>query len=148
MSRPTGVLRPRPGTFEVAVSYDGGVSTASEFAYGPPPPGGFYAYRPIVVPTDLDALQGPLEGAVRLPSHIDTSARGWYDLADPKRREMLYAVVIREAWRDEDFAAWLNRDALLEAWPRLSLPRPVRAKWEAQHPVLAAGRAEAGVSTP
>ena len=61
---------------------------------------------------------------------------------------MLYAVVILEAWREEDFAAWLNRDALIESWPRLSRPRPVRAKWEEQHPVLAARRVEADVPAP
>lgn len=128
--------------------HDGGVTTTSEFAYGPPPAGGFYAYRSVVVPAQLDTLQGPLEGVVKLPSHIDTSARACYDLADPRRREMLYAVVILEAWRDEDFAAWLNRDALIDSWPRLSLPRPVRAKWEARHPILAARRVEAGDPAP
>jgi hypothetical protein len=101
-----------------------------------------------VVPADLDILQGPLEGVVKLPAHIDTSARARYDLSDPRRREMLYAVVILEAWKDEDFAAWLNRDALIDAWPRLSLPRQVRAMWEARHPVLAARRVEAGVAAP
>jgi hypothetical protein len=125
-----------------------GVSATEELPYGPPPPGGFYAFRPIAVPADLDALQGPLSGVVQLPSHIDTSARAWYDLADIRRRGMLYAVVILEAWRDEDFAAWLNRDALIELWPDLQLPRPVRARWEAKHPVLAARRAEAGLPAP
>lgn len=126
--------------------YHGGVSTIPVSEFGPR--GGFYAYRPIVVPADLDALRGPLEGVVRLPSHIDTSVRARYDLADPQGRRMLYAVVILEAWRDEDFAAWLNRDALIDCWSRLSLPRPVRAKWEEQHPVLAASRVEAGVLAP
>ena len=47
------------------------MSTTSEYAYGLPPPGGFHAYRPIVVAADLDALQGPLQGVVRelLPGH-------------------------------------------------------------------------------
>jgi len=124
------------------------VSKTPEFAYGPPPAGGFYAYRPIEVPTDLDALRGPLEGVVRIPSHIDTSSRAWYDLAEPRRREVLYAVFILQAWKDEDFAAWLNRDALIDCWPRLRLPRPVRAKWEAHHPVLAARRVQTGVPAP
>jgi hypothetical protein len=124
------------------------VSTSEELPYGPPPPGGFYAFRPIVVPAALDALQGPLSGVVRLPSHIDTSARAWYDLADVRRRGMLYAVVILDGWRDEDFAAWLNRNALIELWPDLQLPRPVRARWEAKHPVLDARRAGAGHPAP
>jgi hypothetical protein len=113
------------------------VSTTPEFAYGPPPPGGFYDFRPIVVPEDLESLRGPLEGVVQLPSDIDTSARAWFDLSDEWDREMLYRIVILEAWREEDFAAWLNRGALVELWPKLRLPRPVRAKWEARHPVLA-----------
>ena len=121
------------------------MSTSSEFAYGPPPPGGFYAFRPIVVPADLDALQGPLEGVVQLPSHIDASARASYDLADKWDREMVYRIVILESFRDEDFAAWLNRDALVKLWPKIHLPRPVRAKWEALHPVLAARGAGPGV---
>lgn len=114
------------------------MSTTSEFAYGRPPPGGFYAHRRIAVPADLDRLRGPLVGRVRLPLHLDGSARSTYDLGDPRRRAMLYEVVILEGWREEDFAAWLNRDALIEAWPRLYLPRPVRAAWEARHPALAA----------
>jgi hypothetical protein len=61
---------------------------------------------------------------------------------------MLYAVVILEAWRQEDFAVWLNRDALIELWPDLQLPRPVRARWEGKHPVLVARRAEAGLPAP
>jgi hypothetical protein len=139
-ARPT----PRGG----ARRHDGGMSTTSGYAYGPPPPGGFYAYRPIVVPADLDSLRGPLEGVVRIPSHIDTSARAWYDLADEGDREMLYRIVILEAWKDEDFAVWLNRDALVELWPCIHLPRPVRAKWEAHHPVLAARGAGPGVPRP
>ncbi len=111
---------------------------ASEDVHEPPPAGGFYAFRPIVVPTSLDGFRGPLEGVVQIPSHIDTSARAWYDLADPRAREMLYAVVILEAWTDEDFGTWLDREALIDCWPRLSLPRPVRAQWEAAHAVLAA----------
>jgi hypothetical protein len=85
---------------------------------------------------------------VRIPTHIDTSARAWYDLADARDREMLYRIVILEAWKDEDFAAWLNRDALVDLWPSIHLPRPVRAKWEGCHPVLAARGAGPGVPQP
>src|SRR5205807_4961825 len=70
----------RPPPREETRRHDGGVTTTSEFAYGPPPAGGFYAYRSVVVPADLDILQGPLEGIVKLPAHIDTSARARYDL--------------------------------------------------------------------
>lgn len=103
------------------------------------PRGGWYAaYRTIHVPADLNVLRGPLRGKVQLPLHLDASAQATYDLGDARRRWLLYEVVILEAWRDEDFGAWLNRDALVEAWPSLYLPRPVRAAWEARHPALAA----------
>jgi hypothetical protein len=112
------------------------------------PRGGWYAYRSIPVPADLDALRGPLVGLVQLPLHLDGSARSTYDLSDPRRRASMYQVVILEAWQDKDFAAWLDRDALIEGWPQLRLPRPVRAAWEARHPILAARGASQAVPQP
>lgn len=47
-------------------------------------------------------------------------------------------VVLAEAGSADDLATWLNRDALLEAWPSLYLPRLVRRAWEDRHPELAA----------
>ena len=129
------------------ILHDGVVSATPVSEFGPR--GGWYApYRTIHVVSDLDALRGPVEGKVRLPLHLDASARAAYDLADVRRRSLLYEVVILEAWKDEDFAAWLNRDALVEAWPTLYLPRPVRAAWEARHPVLAARGAGPDVPRP
>jgi hypothetical protein len=120
----------------LAVSYDGVVSARPVSEFGPR--GGWYAqYRAVHLPADLNALQGPVAGEVQLPLHLDGSARATYDLGDAHRRALLYEVVIVEAEKEEDFAAWLNRDALIEAWPRLYLPRPVRAAWEARHPSLA-----------
>lgn len=120
------------------------MSTTPVSEFGPR--GGWYApYRTIHVPADLDALRGPIRGQVQLPLRLDGSARATYDLSDPRRRALLYEVVVVEAEREEDFAAWLNRDALVEAWPRLYLPRPVRAAWEARHPDLAARGAEPDV---
>ena len=130
-----------------AILHDGGVSATPVSEFGPH--GGWYApYRTIHVASDLDALRGPLEGNVRLPLHLDASARALYDVGDVRRRLRLYEVVILEAWNDEDFAAWLNRDALIEAWPTLYLPRPVRAAWEARHPALAARGAGPDVPRP
>jgi hypothetical protein len=79
---------------------------------------------------------------------LDASARSVYDLSKPRRRDRMYEIVIVEGGSDVDFAAWLDRDTLIEAWPRLYLPRPVRAAWEARHPVLAARRTEAGMAAP
>ncbi len=129
------------------ILHDGVVSATPVSEFGPR--GGWYApYRTIHVAANLDALRGPLEGSVRLPLHLDASARATFFLGDVRRRSLLYEVVILEAWKDEDFAAWLNRDALIEAWPMLYLPRPVRAAWEAHHPVLAARGAGPDVPRP
>ena len=119
-----------------ALTYHGGVSEAPVSRFGPR--GGWYAHRVIHVPADLDALRGPTAGTAQLPLDLDASARATYDLSDLRRRDRLYEVVVVEGGSDEDFAAWLDRDLLVDAWPRLSLPRPVRAAWEARHPVLAA----------
>jgi hypothetical protein len=73
------------------------------------------------VPADLEVLDGPVAGEVQLPLHLDGSARATYDLSDSHRRVLLYEVVIVEAGKEEDFAAWLNRDALIEAVGRIAL---------------------------
>jgi hypothetical protein len=105
-------------------------------AYPPPVPGGGYALRTVVVVDDLDELRGPLAGNVRLPLHLDASDRALYDLGDKHRRGLLYELVLLEAGSVTDLTAWLDRDALVDLWPDLYLPRVVRAAWEARHPLL------------
>src|SRR5690348_16992573 len=99
---------------------------STESSYPPPVPGGGYALRGVVVAEDLDELQGPLEGKVRLPHHIDASDRALYDLGDEHRRELLYRLVLLEAASLKDLETWLNRDELIRVWPELYLPRAVR----------------------
>lgn len=89
-----------------------------------------------MVVEDLNDLRGLLQGKVRLPVHLDASDRALYDLGDEHRRELLYELVLLEAGSVEDLTTWLDRDALVRMWPRLYLPRVVRAAWEARHPVL------------
>jgi hypothetical protein len=105
-------------------------------AYPPPMPGGGYALRTVVVVDDLGDLRGPLEGKVRLPLHLEASDRALYDLSDEHRRELLYELVLLEAGSVEDLITWLDGDELIRMWPRLYLPRVVRAAWEARHPAL------------
>src|SRR5207249_1486997 len=115
--------------------HDGTMSTLPH-AYPPPTPGGGYALRTVVVADDLNDLRGPLEGKVRLPLHLDASDRALYDLSDEHRRELLYELVLLEAGSVEDLTTWLDRDTFVHMWPRLYLPRVVRAAWQARHPVL------------
>ena len=104
--------------------------------YPPPDPGGGYALRAIVMADSLEELHGPVHGKVRLPLHLDASARQVYDLDQDYLRRLVYRLVLLEAATMEDLATWLDRETLVRDWPELYLPRVVRAAWEERHPVL------------
>lgn len=104
--------------------------------------------RPVVVVDDLGSLRGPVVGRVRLPLHLDASARAELDLADPARRRLLYETVLTEAADVSDLERWLDGDELLATWSWLYLPRPVRTAWEDRHPELRARGAGVDVPRP
>ncbi len=93
--------------------------------------------RQVVVASDLHALRGPLQGQRRLPLHLDSSARPFYDFASPRDRAHAYQLVLLEAIGVADLEHWLQHEELLRLWPELYLPRHVRAAWQSQHPGLA-----------
>ena len=95
------------------------------------------ALRTVVVVQDLHELHGPVTGLHRLPLRLEASARALYDFADPHRRDLAHRTVLMEACCVRDLIDWLDRDALLDMWPQLYLPKNVRAAWERQHPELA-----------
>lgn len=102
-----------------------------------------YLGRPVLVAADLRALHGPATGIATLPLSLHwsgTDAAARFNLDDHRQRPALYATVLREAGEPADLAAWLNADILVELWPRLVLPRAVRAAWEEQHQVLSDAR--------
>lgn len=88
-----------------------------------------------MVAPDRDALPGPIAGRWQLPLHLDSSARALYDCASPADRAVAYQLVLLEAG-STDHEQWLARDELERLWPRLYLPRVVRAARQAEHPVL------------
>ncbi len=95
-------------------------------------------YRPYAVPDRLEALAGPLDGTVTLPSHLDWSgAQRTYRLEDPAERNVLYERVIREALTVEDLARYLDAGVLARIWGQLYLPDRVREAWERRFPALA-----------
>ena len=104
------------------------------------------ALRTIVVAPELTALRGPVTVVHRLPLHLDSSAAASYDFADPHRRGLAYRTVLVEAGSEGDLTAWLVQSALIELWPEMYLPRPVRRAWEDRHPEL--GRRGAGPDVP
>ncbi len=123
------------GRMTVTTGIMGVVSTTSP-PYPPPTPGGGYALRAVVVADSLDDLHGPTHGEVRLPLHLDASARPVYDLDQDYFRQLVYRLVLLEASTVGDLNTWLDRDTLVQDWPTLYLPRVVRAAWEQRHPAL------------
>ncbi|WP_250287534.1 helix-turn-helix domain-containing protein [Frankia sp. CiP1_Cm_nod2] len=87
--------------------------------------------RPFVVPDRLPRLPlGAALARVRLPAHLDWSSPGRiYDLADRRQRHRLYEIVLREG-RAEDVLAYVDGALLVDAWPELVLPAPIRCAWE------------------
>jgi hypothetical protein len=95
-------------------------------------------HRPYAVPERLEALAGPVDGTVTLPSHLDWSgAQRTYRLDDPAERNLLYERVIREALTVNDLARYLNAGVLVRVWGQLYLPARVREAWERRFPALA-----------
>jgi hypothetical protein len=100
--------------------------------------------RPALVIASLDDLSGPARGTVELPLWLFWSRPDrTFDLSDTELRRWLYEIVLREAGRAEDLAAYLDRDSLIALWPGLYLPRGVRQAWEDRHPALRAAAASA-----
>jgi hypothetical protein len=96
------------------------------------------ASRPVVVVDDLARLHGPSTGVVALPITLNRTPRTRYDLGSEAARRSLYQVVLREAHTEAELEEYLNAELLQRLWDSLTLPRPVRDVWEAQHPTLAA----------
>jgi hypothetical protein len=99
--------------------------------------------RSYVVPESLEELDGPTEGAVRLPRYLDWGPEYEYVLADAADLAVMYERVLREASSREDLQAYLDGSTLWRLWARLVLPAPVRALWEHRFPELAARRVAA-----
>jgi hypothetical protein len=92
--------------------------------------------RPYTVPESLEELTGPTVGVVQLPLRLDWSEQGRYDLSDPRQRNLMYEVVIRESMRAEDLRAFIHGPTLARVWRQLWLPRKVRSLWESRFPSL------------
>jgi hypothetical protein len=93
--------------------------------------------RPYTVPESLEELTGPTSGVVELPLRLDWSEQGRYDLSDPRQRNLMYEVVIRESMRVEDLRTYLDGSTLRRVWRQLWLPRKVRRLWESRFTDLA-----------
>ena len=104
---------------------------------------GYGARKPYVVAERLDELRGPTQGTVNLAQHLDWSGKASYDLDKPARLASMYRTVLNEASSTDDLRTWIDRRKLVQLWPTLWLPAPLRALWESRFPELASLRTEA-----
>lgn len=93
--------------------------------------------KPFCVPGSLDDLHGPGRGgSVTLPVTIYWApGDGTIPLDSEGRIDMVYQAVIAEG-SAEDQCAYLDRDVLIEAWPRLNLPIEAARLWQDSFPEL------------
>jgi hypothetical protein len=86
---------------------------------------------PVEVPSDLTTLRGPTDTVVHLPGSIYASGAGTlrgFDLRDELQRIEFYETVLGNGTAAQ-IAELLNANELIRLWPRLWLPRRVRAAW-------------------
>ena len=94
--------------------------------------------RPWAVASSLDGLTGPASGFLELPLHLNWSPRRRFDLSVPGQLFAAYVAVLNEASEDE-LSRYLNRDLLIDVWPRLVLGAECARAWEERHPELRCG---------
>jgi hypothetical protein len=66
----------------------------------------YASHRGCLLPTVLSELTGPVTGVVELPTRLDWSEQGVYDLSDSSQVGLMYERVIREATRLEDLRTY------------------------------------------
>ena len=91
-------------------------------------------HRPVLVAGTLHELTGPSSGLVRLWWNPQRT----FDLDRTDTLLWMYENVLREAVRIDELRTYLHGPTLVRVWPRLNLPRGVRAAWEARHRALKA----------
>ncbi len=67
---------------------------------------------------------------VRLPLHLNWSQPGReYDLSDRRQRARVYEIVLREG-TGQDISDYVDGALLVDLWPDLILPAPLRGAWQ------------------
>ena len=86
----------------------------------------------------LEDLQGPDSGAVTLPVTVYWSGRrDTFDVGDPRDRRTVYQAALSNGRRDH-IEHLVNRELLVQDWPRLALERRIVDLWTQAFPELAA----------
>ncbi len=98
-------------------------------------------HRPYEIPRSLDELHGPGLGSVLCLNHSiiwapDSQTIELHDLDDV---HFAYTALINNG-TSEDQEHFMNRDLLLNVWPKLFLPWRVYRLWQEAFPELPANR--------
>jgi hypothetical protein len=70
------------------------------------------------VPRRIEDLHGPWQGTVVLPVHLSWHGAREFDVANDRRRLLMYSIVISRGRRN-DLARFLNPWRLRDDWPQL-----------------------------
>lgn len=98
----------------------------------------FRDIKPYETVDSLDDLRGPAEGAITLPVDVYWSGlRDTFDVTNPRQRRVAYQAALSNGRRDH-IIEFVNRELLLEAWPRLALDARVVELWSQRFPEIAA----------
>lgn len=98
----------------------------------------FRDIKPYEVVDSLDELQGPPHGAVTLPVDVYWSGPFVvFDVDDEDDRALVYQAALSNGRRDH-IIEFVNRDLLIEVWPRLALDSRVFDLWAQRFPEIAA----------
>lgn len=90
----------------------------------------FRDVKPYEAVSSLDELSGPARGDVTLPLRLRwVPGERTYDVDNDAQAQIVYQAVLAEGTA-ADQEQFLNRDRLVELWPRLNLDRSVVALWE------------------
>lgn len=69
-------------------------------------------------------------GRVRLPLQLNWSQPGReFDLSDRRQRARVYEIVLREG-TGQDISDYVDGALLVDLWPDLILPAPLRRAWQ------------------
>lgn len=86
-------------------------------------------------PDALTDLEGLASGVVELPRYLYWGPGKNFDLSDWDDVQRMYQPVVRIG-SAADQIEWLNRDILVNSWPKFVLPARCKALWESRFPEL------------
>lgn len=98
----------------------------------------FRDIKPYDIVDSLDDLQGPAHGVIEPEAHrLKPYSRSTVDLDDDGDCEEMYRAALTDCHADV-IARYVNKERLLEVWPRLRLDDRVVDLWRNTFPEIAA----------